>query len=368
MKEFELYSPPKSIIRTRGKIFLNERVSLDLNRPEKSSNFVFFGGTGEGKTIAECVVLSQFDNAIFFDPKAGHPAWNSLKEIGEDVCWNKFEISNSLIKKKKSLKINTCDIFAGVINIVCIKKDSAFETKLRRLLWSFFSKQADDAEKNFNSLEKLLVKNRFDTIADEFRVVLDEADNGMPMEEICNGKKVVNISDFDSNNRGISLLIGNIFFYNGNKNKNKDVTRLNWNDRLAIACDECHTHVKTNTAIGNVMSYIFSQGRSFGITGSVSGTNEEPLPTQIKSNIRIMLLFNTPQEREKFYKKYGVDLDEDSFNMMREMHPEGGNCFLKAEDYGFVEPIPIHVNYFYQKLKMQKEKDETEMVGFSNYL
>ena len=347
---------------------MNERVCFNLSHSEKASNAVFLGGTGGGKTIGVCVMASQYDNAIFLDPKPGNPAWNSLKELGERENWEKFEIHDMLVKRKYSLKINTRDIHAGVINVLCLKKESALETKLRRILWPFFAKKPSDPTKSFDSLEKLMLKNGFDNFIDEFKVVLDENDEGMSMEELCTGRKVINISDFDSDNRGISLLIGNIFFYKGNKNKNKDILSMPWNERLLIECDECHTHARSNTTIGIAMGYVFSQGRSFGVTGCLSGTNEEPLPTMVKSNIRVLFVFDTNQERDKFFKKYGVDLDSDIFEILRERHPEGGNCFVKAEDFGFVTPVPIHINYYYQKMREQKALDSAEQIGFEDYI
>jgi len=368
LNDLELYSSKKRTIPTKNRVFLNERVNLNLSEPEKASNVVFFGSTGSGKTIGVCVFASQFENAIFFDPKPGYKAWESLKEINEHHNWQRFDIHDSVIKRKRSLKINTQEISPGVINVLCLKKESSLETRLRRLLWPFFAKKHTNPTKTFDNLERLLLKNRFDSFIDEFKVVLDENDNGMTMEELCSGRKVISISDFDSDNRGISLLIGNIFFYKGNKNKNKKISLMQWKERLFIGCDECHTHVKSNTTIGTAMAYVFSQGRSFGITGCVSGTNEEPLPTMIKSNIRILFLFSTAQEKDKFFKKYNVDLDDDSFNFLREKYPEGGNCFLKAEDFGYIEPIPIHINFYYKKLRQQKRFDEVELMNFSSYV
>lgn len=363
-----LYSPLKKVVSTKNKVFLNERVVLDFSHPEKATHLLVPGSAGGGKTTAVCVVGSQFENVLFLDPKPGNPAWNNLKEIGEKDNWSRYEIRSSFSSSRHALKINVREVSAGVTNVLCLKKEHSSDIKLRRLLMPFFGKRVDDPSKTWNELERLLVRERLDPIADELRCVLSETDTGMSLEELSKGRRVVSISDFDSDNRGIGLMIGALFFYKGERNADRNILTMPWSERLMIECDEADTHAKRSTAIGTAMGYCFSQGRSFGITGCVSGTQEETLHTAIKSNARCYLFFGTAQERDKIFKKYGVDLDEESLNFLRDEYPMGGNCFLKAEDFGYAEPIPIHINYYYQQLRDSKEAVNYSLKSFDGYV
>jgi hypothetical protein len=190
----------------------------------------------------------------------------------------------------------------------------------------------------------------------------------MSLDELCKGRRVVSISDFDSDNRGIGLMIGALFFHKGEKNRDRNILTMPWSERMFIQCDEADTHARMNTAIGTAMGYCFSQGRSFGITGCVSGTREGVLHTAIKSNMRCYLFFKNDQERDKIFRKYGVDLDDESLNFLNEEYPEGGNCFLKADDFEFIEPVPIHIDFYYQELRSMKDAVEYKLKSFDDYV
>jgi len=355
-----LYEKKKRPLPVRDKIYLNSDTVIDVSSRTKPVMFCVAGRTGTGKTVVDLVVGDQFPYALLLDPKSGHTGAPSVAKFMKiEDRWTLHNIKGSgSPKDKRALKMNVNEVGASVVNVICLKKESAADVRLKRILQPFFSMSEKDPRKNFDNFEKLLKDNKLDFILDELRVIFDENDEGLSLEQICSGRRIVDIHELDSDNRAVAVLIESIFNYR-RTHKVKE--------KMFIACDEMHNFCKSSTAIGTAMGWTFSQGRSFGICGLVSGTNIGDLEKHIKANISAYILFETDFERDKFFHQFGVDLDFESLSYLKSKYGSHGNCFLKAEDLGFYPPVPIHIDPFYYQT-LRKGREEVVVEDFSDYL
>ena len=355
-----LYERKKTSLPIKDKVYLTSNAVLDISSASKPVMLCVAGKTGTGKTAVDLVVGDQFRSALLFDPKAGVVGAPAVTEfMGIAKNWTLNSIRGSGIKKDKAaLKMNVREVGASSVNVLCLRKELSSDVKLRRVLQPFFSMSENDPRKTFDNFEKVMKDNRLDFIFDELSVIFDEKDKGLSLDEICNSKRIIDIHELDADSRAVAVLIESIFNYR----------RTHYlKEKMFIGCDEMHNFCKSSTAIGTAMGYVFSTGRSFGICGLVSGTNVGDLEKHIKANISVYILFESDFEKDRFFREYGVDLDFDSLNYLKKKFGTHGNCFIKAEDLGFMPPIPIHIDInYYQEIR--KGTEDVVVNSFEDYL
>ena len=324
--------------------YLNKYTKIDMSQKAGYAAYHIgaFGGTRNGKTATMLIIASQIDNAIFLDPKGD--GWDTLKWLDERNNWERYQIKGD---KGKPIKINVRDVTPEVVNMLFPKKANVGEAKLRRNLKTFFAMSSLNPEKNYNALKRLCYKSKQDTFFEQIDSVLSKKDAGMTIEELILGRKMVDISKYDPDDRGVGLLVGTIFDYR------RKHPRLKKN-HLIIGVDECHTIAKASDALGIASGYVFSQGGGYGVTGIVSGTNEGDLHKWVKTNLKNVFIFETPNEQDKFSKKYNADIQGEAFKKIVKEQGNKGVCYHYQEGH---DTKLIRVDTFFKELIEKSEEN-----------
>ncbi|MHA1835265.1 MAG: hypothetical protein ACTSV7_14920 [Candidatus Baldrarchaeia archaeon] len=330
-----VFRPSGNVVRISRGIYLN------LSDKTKAANWGIFGKTGRGKTTALMIIANQYKNALVFDSKGG--AIELLDEYNIKDEWELYSIGETA-KKRKQLRINVADLPPTIVNVLY---SGASDTEKRRIrkLTSFLrigmEKKKGRAstevweKKNYENFMQLLENERLEFLADELSIILDKKDKGIPLERLCRGKKLIDVTTYDYKNRSIGVLVDALFF---RIRQYKELQK----ERLLIGTDDIQSIGTRDTAFGRAMGDIFSKGRQFNVSGLVAGTNLTDLDKKVKGNVTILLVFETEYDKEALWKYYRIDVEEYMIQEGLERLQERGTCILSAPDFGFDEARVVH--------------------------
>jgi len=334
-----------------GIIHLSDNVRINVRNKKKLANWGIFGKSGMGKTTALMIIANQHKNALIFDSKGG--AIDLIKEYGIEG-WEFYRIGEGM-SKAKQLKINVFDLAPTTVNIL-YSGASALERRRIRRLTSFLNigtpkpkkkrKKATVSElmekKNYDNFMELLEAERLEFLADELSIILHNKDKGMPLEELCRGKKIIDVSTYDYRNRSIGVLVDSLFY------RIRMIPELQ-SERLLIGTDDIQRIGESHMAFGKAMGVVFSQCRQYNVSGLVAGTNLTKLDPLIKGNISILLIFETDYDKEALWKLYGVDFDEYTLQQASNVYGRVGTALIKAPEFGYEDGKVFHFDLKYLK-------------------
>lgn len=302
---------------------------------EQTLRVGIFGESGFGKSWTGGVIAGQFKNNLIFDPNGSVGFEKTLRKQGQFSFWEKFEISSD---GEKTIKVNINELDPNALKTMTYGKG---DLNIRRALSGFASLAKTNPKKNFHEFEKKLKNARLDYLLDELKIVFDEKDNGMPVEEIVKGNKLIDISQYNPQNSAIGALIEIIFSF---KLKHPGTSFL-------IGIDDAQDSALSNTAVGRAFANIATKGRKYGISVMVIGTNQGKLDRGLKQGLNTFLLFPNTVELDSIEKTTGKKIYPEQFDAIR---GKKGVCFF----YTKLSPEPeritsIDANY-YKTLKVDE--------------
>ena len=123
-------------------------------------------------------------------------------------------------------------------------------------------------------------------------------------------------------------------------------------DRLLVAVDDAQRIAQAKYAFGEAMATFFSQCRQYNMSALISATNLGKMPPEVKQNISVFLIFENDVDKEKFWKLYNINIDEDLLQEKQALWGKG-TAIIKAPDFGYETEKIIHIDkrFMHQRKK-----------------
>jgi hypothetical protein len=356
----------KHWVQTKNRILINPNCAITYGNPQNNVTFGFVGSAGRGKTVSLYATAEQFPNAICFDPKGG--ALDALDFLGIRNKWEIFKIRKEKNITDKFLEINAREIVEGIENILAFKRKLEHKAMVSR---EFI--RLDLNERTYENLKRIFCQRKMEYVMDDLDPILSKTDSGMTIEEVVNGKKLVDIIGLSVDNRCIAVLVWLIINYKRKLKEKESLTHKHFLEPLFLSCDDCQSYAGASMALGKAFEISFSEGRQFLISSCLAGTNRGKLAMSVKGNMTTLFIFASKTEVDTFWQKEKIDVDIRKLQELDDIYGQKGNFYLHIEEQPELSQYAHYDLEYFKKVRNKKkepsfEKAPTGNVQLANYL
>ncbi len=370
----ETYSEKRK--RTEGKyIQINSKVTIDVSNPTSAQNFILDGASSGGKSYLLCIIANQFHDAIIFDTVGG--AEKTLKEQKVfDDGWTHWSMGYQAQEGTKLIKINASSLCSSrLINVFRDEfKKSQKAKKIMPDLRNFLALPTNSKKKTYAKLKEIFTAGGMEFSFAELEAILSPTDEGMPISDFLDGKKIINTESLEPDNRSLPTLMNEFFYHrtHGGEEKRKvsdQEIRQATQRRLLIAIDD----IQLVSAIAKrTIGEIFSLARKYNISAMTSGTNVGLLDTRVKQSGNVLFIFSAMVDQKTLSQQFGLwEIDFVALgDKIRSRKGEKGWCFFTIRDhsvYGTPKILRPDLSYLNDTDIEEEPKPIVDLRAFYGY-
>ena len=302
-----IFFKKKKRLKRRNVAYINETCSIDFN--DSTQRLIILGYTGSHKTTEAVKIMSQLDNVLYFEPQGKiEKVLNFLsQESGKDVTaeWKHYHVG---IKGKDQLQLNVADMYEKVAEVLVPlghAKDRFASTTIEN-----FCKLPRE-QKTFANFEALIKEEKYlATIWNDIKDIWSKTDKGVSLEELQQGKNIIDISAISPQNAVLGVLIQMIIAYRIKMPSHSY-------EPLLLCIDECEHFAAMHTRMGKAMGIASTRGRVYKINTMLVGVTHRKVDLDIKSQLTKFLIYSyTDKDCRKLSNEFGIDITKEDFDYL----------------------------------------------------